>query len=295
MAPTPVSDDRATLVERELAAARNSDGGWPYLRGKRSRVEPTAWVALGPVRVASGAIEWLAGAERVDGWYADDRHAPVNYGANALVLLALLASGKATPAAQRLARQLLDVKGLALPQSPALRQDNSLQAWPWVGGTFSWVEPTAWCLLALKRAAKCQAATSAEIATRADEAEKLLVDRACAGGGWNYGNAHVLGKDLRPYVPTTALALLALQDRRNVPEVQASLTFLARHADTERSGLALALTSLCLRIFEEDDHAALAAVERQAERSIAVGNTVALAALRLALAKSRGALEPFRV
>ena len=32
-----------------------------------------------------------------------------------------------------------------------MRQDGSLQAWSWVDGTFSWVEPTAWCLLLLKK------------------------------------------------------------------------------------------------------------------------------------------------
>ena len=50
---------------------------------------------------------------------------------------------------------------------------------------------------------------------RLEQAERLLFDRQCAGGGWNYGNSEVLGQKLHAYVPTTALALLALQDRRD--------------------------------------------------------------------------------
>ena len=113
--------------------------------------------------------------------------------------------------------------------------------------TFSWVEPTAYCLLALKRARHLGVVPTRDIAARVDEAERMLADRACAGGGWNYGNAHVFDKDLRPHGPTTALALLALQDRRDLPCVQAGLSFLTAHANRERSGLALALTLICLQ------------------------------------------------
>ena len=44
------------------------------------------------------------------------------------------------------------------------------------------------------------------------EAEALLRNRQCTTGGWNYGNAEVLGKKLYAYTPTTALGLLALSD-----------------------------------------------------------------------------------
>lgn len=291
----PSIDPVTAALESALTTSRNPDGGWAYTKGKASRVEPTAWVALGPIRVAAGALEWLAGAERVDGWYADDRDAPINYGFNGLVLLALLASGQTSRAAERLTRRLIDVKGLALSQSPGVRQDNSLQAWSWVAETFSWVEPTAYCLLALKRAVRCGAVHRPEVAQRIDEAERLLLDRVCAGGGWNYGNANVLGKDLRPYAPTTALALLALQDRRDAPAVTTSLQFLAAQSDTERSGLALALTAVCLRVLGLDAGSALFAAREQCGRSLTLGNAVTLAALRLALADDPNAFQPFVV
>jgi hypothetical protein len=77
----------------------------------------------------------------------------------------------------------------------------------------------------------------------------MLADRACKGGGWNYGNSSVYGKDLLPYVPTTALALLALQDRQAEPVVARALEALQRDVLSERSAVALSLAIICLRVY----------------------------------------------
>jgi hypothetical protein len=58
----------------------------------------------------------------------------------------------------------------------------------------------------------------------------------------------MLGRELSPYVPTTALALLALQDRREWPEVVRSLAWLAGNWQRERSALALSLTLIAMRV-----------------------------------------------
>jgi hypothetical protein len=137
--------------------------------------------------------------------------------------------------------------GLRLPQSPTQREDNSLRGWPWIDKTFSWVEPTSWCLLALKKSLARFPDSRTE--RRIAEAEQLLVDRCCRPGGWNYGNSNVLGQELHPYVPTTALALLAMQDRRNEPAVQRSLADLEANWHSEISGMALSLTSVCFRVY----------------------------------------------
>src|SRR5439155_4953858 len=99
---------------------------------------------------------------------------------------------------QRLLDAIAAAKGMAV-DIPDPRQDNKLQGWPWMPDTFSWLEPTAWCLLALKKARAAPA--------RIAEAEKLIANRTCEPGGWNFGNASAVGQDLRPYVPTTALGL----------------------------------------------------------------------------------------
>ena len=88
-----------------------------------------------------------------------------------------------------------------------------------------------------------------DAAARIEEGERLLIDRVCAEGGWNYGNAVVLGQTLAPYVPTTALALVALRSHRAVPAISRSLAYLTeRHLD-ERSGLALALARIALTMY----------------------------------------------
>jgi VWFA-related protein len=131
-------------------------------------------------------------------------------------------------------------------ENTTARQDNTLQGWSWIEGTFSWIEPTSWCLLALKKSPAVL--HPRERSARIDEAERLLLDRVCRTGGWNYGNSNVLGQELHAHVPTTALALLALQDRREHPSVQKSLEYLVRQRLSEPAGMALALTSICLRV-----------------------------------------------
>jgi hypothetical protein len=287
--------DTPNAIAAAIANGRNADGGWGYFRQKSSRIEPTAWIAFSNPPMAESAREWLAGRQSDHGWLLDGPGLPVNYGFNGLALLALLAPGRATPTARRLSQGVVGARGLALAQSPSLRQDNSLQAWSWVQDTFSWVEPTAYCLLALKRAQSLGVVGAAEIAARLADGERMLADRACAGGGWNYGNAHVFEQDLRPYAPTTALALLALQDRRDLPCVQAGLQFLVAQADREPSGLALALTLICLRTYSADYAAITLAARQQAAMTLSLGNLAVLGALFVALSDDDHAIDAFRI
>jgi hypothetical protein len=77
----------------------------------------------------------------------------------------------------------------------------------------------------------------------------MLLDRCGRTGGWNFGNPNVLGQDLFPHGPTTALALLALQDRRDQPAVIRSLAFLESHWADEPSLIALGLSQICLSVY----------------------------------------------
>ena len=278
-----------------LAGSCNSDGGWGYQRGKASRIESTAWVALAGVPFSSDALRWLGRVQDADGWLRDNHRAPVNYGFNALALLALANAQPVPDGAAALARNLLSVKGLRFNPSPVVRQDNALQAWSWVDGTLSWVEPTAYALLALKRARTRGVPMPQSIGERLDVGERMLSDRACTGGGWNYGNAQVFDKQLLPHGPTTALALLSMQDRRQVPAVAEGLAFLGRHATAEQSGLALALTTICLRVFGQDARTSIEAARAQAGVSLRLENTVTLAALLVALDARDQAVASFRV
>jgi hypothetical protein len=226
-----------------LAAGRNSDGGWPYYAGRHSRLEPTGWalLALADPGVTPLLQRWRTPA----GLLVEPELPGVNYAFNALAAIALAAtpdSPRSAADAASIARVLLAHRGERVSEHPAVRQNPNLQGWSWIDGTFSWVEPTAWCMLAVKKFAR----GAPEAAARVDEAERVMQDRACTGGGWNYGNAEVYGKNLPAHVPPTAVAVLALQDRMSEAMVQNAVAFLGREASREGSTTALALSWLAL-------------------------------------------------
>jgi hypothetical protein len=112
---------------------------------------------------------------------------------------------------------LLDVSGIenkwkyrmAHFISPSIVElDPSYKAWPWLPGCSSWIEPTAHALVALKKVSK--ALPEVAVRDRIGMGEKMILERRCRDGGWNYGNRKVLGTDLPSYPETTALALLGL-------------------------------------------------------------------------------------
>ena len=243
-----MSDEAVDLapVRQFLVGARNADGGWGYQAGRASRLEPTCWAILALGRTLERQVleQWPC----AEGLLLERHGAAPNYAFHGQAMIALRALNLEHAAGNRtLLAALQRVKGKAIPASTINRQDNSLQAWSWIDGTFSWVEPTAWCLLALKQWSAAPGAVGDP--TRIVVAEQMLLDRCCAKGGWNYGNSNMLGQELKPFVPTTALALLSLQDRQSLPEVARSVAFLEREATSERSGPALALALMALRAY----------------------------------------------
>jgi hypothetical protein len=149
---------------------------------------------------------------------------------------------------------LVAARGASAPPSPYIQQDNSLQAWSWIDGTFSWVEPTSWAMLALKKSMRGGEAV-AGAAGRIAEAERLMTDRACRGGGWNFGNAMVMDQALPAHVPTSAIGLLALQDRPDDPVVRAAIGYLDRQWAHEASTVGLALAMMALAVYGRETRA----------------------------------------
>jgi hypothetical protein len=297
--------NRAELIEaleRTLAEAAHPAGGWPYYAGKRPRVEPTCWALLAlaaPGRKSRSSLlplphlRFLAGRQQPDGVLIDETPGLPNFTANGLAacVLSHLASTEG-PALPRLLDGIVAVKGVSAQSAPDLRQDNTLQAWPWMPGTFSWVEPTAWCLLALK---KTRAPERPAAESRIDEADKLIANRSCVSGGWNFGNASALGQDLRPYVPTTALALIALQDRGSDPVVARGLALLSGSRVTEPSAMALALTVLCLHVYGVPAEDVESRLVDDADRALRIGNVQALAMMLYALTAAEHGAKALRI
>jgi hypothetical protein len=266
-----------------LIVGRNPDGAWGYYRQKRSRLEPTCWalLALASTGDSGAAGDALRQWPARDGLLLERAEGEPNYAFHALALLTLHATGVEHKNGNRaLLEGLQRAKGLAIEQSDINRQDNSIQGWSWVEDTFSWVEPTAWSLLALKT---CGSSHAPVDAVRVRDAERLLVDRSCQGGGWNYGNSNMLGKQLAPYVPTTAVALLALRDRGSEPVVTQALAFLEQHSTSERSAMALGLALRALRVHGKNTKVVEAVLQEQLPITVALGNHAAVAVALYAL------------
>ena len=281
-----------------LLAARNSDGGWPYYKGKASRLEPTcaALLALGPP-VTAGAAPVSLDVSPLDRWQRRaglfvDAASEVNLAFNGLAAIALASSVRPSMAAD-LTAALTQSRGIRIPPSAINRQDDTIQAWPWSEGTFSWVEPTAWCLLGLKRLTRVP--RPPQVLRRIDDGERLLADRACRQGGWNHGNSNMLGTELPPYVPTTAIALLALHDVAGAQHVTRALQYLETNQQAETGALALSLACVCLTVYSRPCEQARSALDTQWRRSRFLDN-LHVAALALYAATAEGhRCEAFRV
>ena len=279
-------DDALAVLRKSLVDGRNADGGWGYYAGKASRLEPTccALLALGSEASPFDVLrKWPARS----GLLLERSGGEPNFGFHGVALLALRALNIEHDAGNAvLLSAVQQGKGIALEPTTAFKQDNSLQGWSWVAGTFSWVEPTAWCLLALKKWSAVR--PGAIDSTRVDVAERLIIDRCCHDGGWNYGNSNVLGQQLKPFVPTTAIALLAMQDRTTEPAIARSRGYLESHATTERSGVALALALLALSALHLPCDAVRDSLRAQIPTILALGNQMSAA---LALYALKGAAD----
>ena len=95
--------------------------------------------------------------------------------------------------------------------------DPSFKGWPWRPDNASWIEPTAHALVASESGVPKQAATR-ELRERIESGERMLLDRRCSDGGWNYGNRSVLGVEL---------AVLSRDDGAGVDRARRAATDLA--------------------------------------------------------------------
>ena len=263
-----------------LLRSRNPDGGWGYYAGKASRLEPTCWTLLALGREADDEVlrTWPV-TER--GLLLEHAGGEPNIAFQGLALITLLHRQIEHRAGNRALRGAIErSRGVALDDFDVNRQNNRLQAWSWIDGTFSWVEPTVCCLIALKRARKAGIPVDE---TRIATAESLLIDRCCATGGWNYGSSNMFGQNLPAYVPTTALGLLALRDRPAEGAFTSSSAYLEREALSERSTTALSLALVALRALGRPSEHVQAALEQHLKNTFEFGTLHSLAMALVAL------------
>ncbi len=222
----PVLNAGAVAVLQKI---QNSDGGWGYHPAGVSRVEPTCWAMLAlkggspdPAVVAKARGFLLKNQAKEGFWTAT----PEMQTGNWVTSLACIVLADAPEADAAVAKGLDWLCGdFPLDSAWWMRQLRRLRrgpkvsemsdvyrGWGWTPRTSSWVEPTAFALIALEQGSSRGVAGAAR---RRELAVSLLYDRMCPGGGWNCGNPMVYGVAGQPLVLPTSWTLLAL---RSSPE-----------------------------------------------------------------------------
>jgi len=282
-----------------LLDAQNEDGGWGSVKGKRSNTESTSFalMALKSQEVKSfdqqmtAGLRWLLQHQRDDGsWSLNDASKQSSW-TTPIAVLALLPFQDEREHALRAAKWILTQEGrkpgwiasllvrLSLVRK-TVELDLYLNGWSWTPGAFSWVEPTSYSLMALKKLKQSLVGTNCE--ERIRQGEMLIYDRMCENGGWNYGNSRVLGEALWPYPDVTAVALIALQDRAKSEANQTSLRALDAMMREAPSGTALSWGILCLTLYNQDVWEWKRVLVKNFEKTRFLGETKAVALALLA-------------
>jgi uncharacterized protein (DUF362 family) len=216
-----------------LVSLAHPDGGWGYQPDQPAHMEPTclALLALRPASerypdAVAKARAFLSQCRKPDGSYRLQRGRDAAVWGTAMAVLAEATYRGGTdlsPDEAASAACLLGVKGRVLQEDPEVADmcdiDLKLAGWPWAEQNFSWVEPTAWAVLVLRRLGQGDH-------PRVEEGTRLLIDRAHDAGGANYGNRLILGRMTEPIPGPTALTLIALQHRPGEPRVQAAVRYM---------------------------------------------------------------------
>ena len=286
------------LAANLLLSNQNADGGWGAVAGRRSNTEATALALLAlrsaavDTAITDKAKGWLVKRQLADGsWPLNDSAKGPSW-STALAILALSGVAEERERVVKAGNWVLEQAGgkpgllarlivFMRGQKKVVRLNQDLIGWPWTTDNFSWIEPTSYCLMALKKVR--QQLPAEKVQQRIAQAELMIYDRMCDDGGWNYGNGEVYGEKLWPYPDTTALALIATQDRRERQENQRSLRLLSDLALKADSGLALSWASICFTLYGKDDAALNTALAQRFTKTQFLGESKALALAMLAV------------
>jgi hypothetical protein len=284
-----------------LLSAQNEDGGWGSVKGRRSNTESTSFalMALKSVhdnpfhRQVNAGLKWLVRYQRNDGsWSLNDEASKQSSWTTPIAVLALLSFQDQTQRTSSAVKWILAEEGmkpgwlasllfrLSLARK-TVELDPYLSGWSWTPRAFSWVEPTSYCLMALKKSRLLVGGSNVE--ARIQQGEALLYDRICEKGGWNYGNSKVFGEALWPYPDVTAVALIALQDRAASQANRRSLRALQDMMREAASGIALGWGILCFKLYSEDVQEWEKILLANFQKTRFLGETKALALAVLAL------------
>jgi hypothetical protein len=242
--------ENATLIKR-LSSLALPGGGIPYYGVGGPSAEPTLlsllalFAAGAPEGQTKPLLTWLTKVQNPDGSVGlNPEHRDQGLWLTALSAIVFHHFGL-KDVRDRALGFVVALKSVTVANDPNIRQDSTLTGWPWVRGTFGWVEPTAWAVVALN-------VTGLGGQPRAVEGRKFLLDRQIPSGGWNYGNPGLNDRELLPFWDTTGLALIALHEQSDMTRVGASLELLERSQEKIESPCGLAWAALSLETYGRD-------------------------------------------
>src|SRR5215467_2963763 len=287
-----------------LLDQQNADGGWGAVKGRVSNTESTAFAAMAleslqrtelHAKVAAG-LDWLSRHQDSDGSWRLNDVTPSGSWSTATAILCMSTFPAWRDRALRGARWALTQEGSSLGwlgslvtwfmgQKDVNKINMDLKGWPWASGSFSWVEPTSYFLIGLKRLRFALSGTNVD--DRIGQGELMIYDRVCEEGGWNYGNSKVYGEALWPYPDITALALIALQDNKQTEANRKSLRMLEKALNDTRSGLALSWSIICFQLYGLEVTRLGSMLAESFEKTAFLGETKSLALALLASAESQ--------
>jgi len=248
-------------------------GSYPYsLNGKTPSTEATAWSAIALLHsqphLTERLIAFLLANQNSDGGWSTGPGIGQSDWTSALALLALRITKHYQPdlinekifkqSLKKAANYLItDRNDFMFPVMRLLlflgaKGPMGLQfgkGWPWNKNCYSWVEPTAYCLMALKLPYLID---DHLIKIAVQHAHTFLLDRACKGGGWNHGAFYCLGEYCPPYILTTAESLLSLIDIPENEQVKSGLNYLDKAHGEGFSAWSLSLSILALDAYGYD-------------------------------------------
>jgi hypothetical protein len=245
----PVSLKR--MIREELSRRFLPEGGIVDRPRGQFRVDATAWGILA-FRAAGGEPDILERhrarlihEQDEGGRLCVDREHPDSYWPTALAILAWQNSPLSRAAQTRAIRFLIETTGIHRPRQwyDAAGHDPFLKGWPWIGGTHSWIEPTALNVIALKVTGLAQH-------DRVREAIRMILDRQLPHGGWNYGSTYVFGKEYHPMPESTGAALTGLAGVVRQEKVAHSLAYLQGEVDRLRTPISLGWALLGLAAWD---------------------------------------------
>ena len=290
-------------VRSEITGRALPQGGWSSGGSRQASVETTCLALMGLRQVGRASDvgrRFLLHIQNADGsWPAFRGDDAEGCWTTSLAVITLL--GHNDSSAQRGVQWLIGNTGRESHWFWSLKfriADRKVQfdpdkfGWPWFSGTVSWVIPTAFALIALKRFSTC--CPTKRAADRIQLGTEMLYDRACPVGGWNAGNGVVLDSALKPHIDPTAIALLALKQPPEHVTTQRALGWLRMNVEGCRSPYSIAWAILALAVHEPDSMAScMELLIRDLLSGASSFSTDALSVAAIALGIAEGEPNPF--